>query len=278
MADEVAASVNRVAVRIPPFWPADPELWFAQIENQFTLANITSDDTKFSYVAGNLDSKYAAEVRDILTRPPTTMKYEKLKTELIQRLSASQDQKTRQLLEHEEVGDRKPTQFLRHLRALAGTVVPDSVLKPLWLSRLPASTQAILATQQNSDFDALAVLADAVLEANPRPSISETAVATNSVEQMMERLTLLMTAKMGEIANTLRQEIVAVAEVQHENRSRRSNFQSSPHSRSRSASRSGNGDRDGICWYHRRFGDQADRCTSPCQYQPKRQGNDHGSH
>uniref|UniRef100_A0A6P7G6I0 Uncharacterized protein LOC114334282 n=1 Tax=Diabrotica virgifera virgifera TaxID=50390 RepID=A0A6P7G6I0_DIAVI len=37
-----SASVDRISVKIPPFWPNDPEIWFLQVENQFTLANITS--------------------------------------------------------------------------------------------------------------------------------------------------------------------------------------------------------------------------------------------
>ena len=76
-------------------------MWFAQVETQFALAGITTEDTKFNYVAGNLDSKYAIEIRDILTSPPENVKYTKLKSELIRRLSAAQDQKTRRLLEHE---------------------------------------------------------------------------------------------------------------------------------------------------------------------------------
>lgn len=35
-------------LRIPPFWPEDPDLWFAQLERQFTLCNITSDSVKYS--------------------------------------------------------------------------------------------------------------------------------------------------------------------------------------------------------------------------------------
>ena len=102
-------------------------MWFAQVETQFALSNVKVDATKFNYVTGNLDAKYAAEVRDILTLPENDpgKTYANLKTQLIGRLSASQDQKTRRLLEHEEIGDRTPSQFLRHLRGLAGSVFPD---------------------------------------------------------------------------------------------------------------------------------------------------------
>lgn len=123
------ATIDRVAIKIPPFWAHYPELWFRQVENQFALSGITSDDTKFHYITGNLKARYAADVRDILFNPPVTRRYQLLKTELIRRLGTSQEKKLRQLLEHEEIGDRKPSQFLRHLRGLAGTAVPDELLK-----------------------------------------------------------------------------------------------------------------------------------------------------
>ncbi|XP_022907900.2 uncharacterized protein [Onthophagus taurus] len=153
--------INRVAVKIPPFWDADPQLWFINVETQFALGQITADDTKYNYVVSSLDKKYWAEVRDILSNPPPTGKYEKLKSELIRRLSVTQDQKTRRLLEHEE---------------MAGTVIPDDVLRPLWCDRLPTFTQAILASQKQKTLDELADLAEAVADANPRGRVEETGV------------------------------------------------------------------------------------------------------
>ncbi|XP_033225837.1 uncharacterized protein LOC117178518 [Belonocnema kinseyi] len=130
-------------------------MWFAQIATQFALSNVQNNTTKFNYIAENLDAKYTAEVRDILTLPEgdPSWTYANLKAQLIDRLSASQDQKTRRLLEHEEIGDQTPSQFLRHLRGLAGNVFPDTVLRPLWLGRLPTAAQAILATQDQKNFD-----------------------------------------------------------------------------------------------------------------------------
>lgn len=45
-ADGVVA-VNRIGIKIGPFWKRDPTLWFAQLEAQFTLAGITREDTRY---------------------------------------------------------------------------------------------------------------------------------------------------------------------------------------------------------------------------------------
>ena len=101
-----------LSLKLPPFWPSDPQLWFAQVESQFTTRGISEEHTKFSYVVSSLAHDYAHEVRDILLSPPRDQPYATLKTQLVARLCSSEQKRIRQLLTEEQLGDRKPSQFL----------------------------------------------------------------------------------------------------------------------------------------------------------------------
>jgi len=72
-------AVNRVSVKLPPFWPDDVELWFAQVEAQFTVAQILQETTKFAYAVSQLEGRYAHEVKDIIKTPPAINPYNYLK-------------------------------------------------------------------------------------------------------------------------------------------------------------------------------------------------------
>ena len=100
-----SAAVYRVAVLLPPFWPDRPAVWFAKAEAQFELAAITRQRTKFNYVVSQLNQQQAAEVEDIITSPPEHEPYDRLKAELVRRLSTSHKGRVRQLLSHEEMDD-----------------------------------------------------------------------------------------------------------------------------------------------------------------------------
>jgi hypothetical protein len=153
----LGVAVYRVAVRLQPFWLDRPTLWFAQAEAQFELAAITSERTKFNHIISQQDHRHAAEVEDVITSPPEREPYKTPKSELVRRLSTSREQRVRQLFMHEEMGDRKPSQFLRHLKSLAPEV-PDDFLRSIRSSRLPSHIQAILASQSECDLDSASQL------------------------------------------------------------------------------------------------------------------------
>ncbi|KAL1448829.1 hypothetical protein WDU94_000084 [Cyamophila willieti] len=208
--------VARIAVKIPEFIAADPELWFAMVDGSFTGSSITTESTKFGYIIAALPARYASEVKDIIMKPPTDNPYTHLRAQLIKRLSASQEEKTRQLLEREEIGDRKPSQFLRHLQNLADSSISESLLRTLWMSRLPKCIQVALAIIKDKSLDDLATHADSIAEAS-RPVLSQISEASNSrpEDMLSTRLTQFATSLSQEIAS-LRQE---VATLRHQSRS-----------------------------------------------------------
>lgn len=251
--------MQRFIVRPPAFNADRPALWFAQLEGQFHLAGITDETTKFFFASSHLDAFAAAEVQDIILHPPAVIPYMRLKGALIERLTSSQESRLHQLLDKEILGDRKPSQFLRHLKGLVDNV-PISILRTKWLSRLPTGVQSILATQQETSLDKLATLADHIMEipsSNQQVAAVDTSIArqqdVSPLEPRLSRLEGVISELVSSIKNSTQQHPRAFS--QPRNRSRSS-------SRSRSRPPSPNG----LCWYHATWGELATNCRSPCNF------------
>ena len=134
--DVPSLSAMTVTLKLPPFWPHDSHLWFAQVEAQFDTKNVRAQSSKFSHVVSSLQPEFAQEVRDLLISPPKENRYDTLKAELIRRTSSSEQKRLQQLLTAEELGDRKPSQLLRRMQQLLGTSsLDDNILKQLFLQR-----------------------------------------------------------------------------------------------------------------------------------------------
>jgi hypothetical protein len=160
--------VSRVGIRVPPFYPDNPAVWFGIIEGQFHVNNITRELTKFYHAISQLDPKTAAEVEEIITCPPALDPYTKLKHVLISRFSESCEEKIHRLLEKEEIGSRRPSSFLRHLRTLAKGAGSDQMIKTIWIGRLPTYIQGNLICQPPSmSLDDLGDLADKLYGITP---------------------------------------------------------------------------------------------------------------
>lgn len=254
--------ICRAKIKVPPFSPEDPELWFALIEGQFDSHDVTDDGTKFTHVTNNLDIQYAKAVKDIIVNPPAQNRYGKIKTELIKRLSASHEKKVKQLLTHEELGDRKPSQFLRHLQDLAGPSVPEDFVRSIWCNRLPNNIQTVLASQPTHSLEQLADLADRIQELTSPCSVAATsshsATASHPSDEIAElkRMVQQLTLKLEEHT---RASCCATS-----SRSRpRERLRSSSRQRSRSRS---SYKKYPICWFHAKFGERANKCNKPCDY------------
>ncbi|XP_061724539.1 uncharacterized protein LOC133530589 [Cydia pomonella] len=255
-----STNVFKVGVKVPPFWAEEPEIWFAQVEGQFQNSGITSDVTKFNYVISHLDNQYAREVKDLIINPPASQRYDKLKTELIKRLGISNERKTKQLLMHEELGDRKPSHFFRHLKDLAGPAVPDDFIRSIWMTRLPHGVQMVLAGQPSSaSHEDACDLADRVNDlASSTPKVAAVGSgAASSVPSDIAR-------EIAELRKQFQQFQASAL-----GRSSRSRARAPPGKRNASRQRSqSNYCKYPLCWYHGKFGDQASKCVRPCDFKP----------
>ncbi|CAB3254496.1 unnamed protein product [Arctia plantaginis] len=244
--------VEKVAIKLPSFWIERPAVWFAQAEAQFDLAGVTTDSTKYNHVLSTIDQRLIGEVEDIILNPPATNKYTTLKEQLIQRLSTSEEERVRRLLSEEELGDRKPSSFLRHLRSLAGmSSKDDKLLRQLFLRRLPNNVQAILAAQADLTLDKISELADRIMDLPSSPqvhSLDNTSPTLSSLATCVEQLTKQVSALMSQ-------------QQHHRSRSR-----GPSNHRGRSRSRTPGPSGAKFCWYHRRFAARAAKCIQPCSW------------
>ncbi|GBM62154.1 hypothetical protein AVEN_56784-1 [Araneus ventricosus] len=233
--------IARVAFR--PFWETDPDLCFLQLESQFKISSISTDETKFHTAVAA--SKVLSCVSDIVRNPPADKKYDALKTGILNYFSQSQSTELRVLLQDLQLGDKKPTQLLQEMRNPAAEKVSEDVLKTIWVQRLPTSIQQILSVS-NDNLDGLSLISDKV-------NVVNAVASDNSVLQSFRDEIAELRAKIKRISRpTFRQS---------------SRGRQNSKSRVGSTSNSRKSQLKRICWYHRRFAEKAAKCVSPCDFQ-----------
>ncbi|XP_037564624.1 uncharacterized protein LOC119444272 [Dermacentor silvarum] len=176
---------------------------------------------------------------------------------LIRRLTPSELERLRQLLNDTDLGDRTPSQLLRHMQRLVGSVtgLDSTLLREIFLQRLPSHVRVALATVAEKDIGKMAAIADAIMAAaNPSASVANVQVKSASAPSPNEFLELR-----EEIAR-LTETVAALQARTSRPLEQRSAQPQQPRLR--------------WCWYHRKHGDAARKCVAPCGYP----GNATGQH
>lgn len=269
--------ISRISVRAPPFWKENPALWFKQLESQFQTNGITVSETKYHIAVAALDTAVINQVSDIVMFPPASGKYEALKQRLQDVFADSQQQRLKKLLKIQNHGDKRPSHLWREMRDLAGSEINDNLLKSLWLQQLPAQIQAIVSTD-SSDITRLLIMADKIHEIIEVPShvygvdSSTSASVPNRLSAGSSQSSMPSSSQFDQLCtqvNALTLQISQLSgssiDVIHRN------ARSPNHTRDRtpffSRSRSQNS-QSRNCYYHRRFGAHAKKCTKPCAFMP----------
>lgn len=183
------------------------------------------------------------EISDYVLAPPEANKYDGLKERLMTCFATSEESKLKTLLQHIELGNKKPSSLLKEMRQLAGTRIAESVLKSLWLNRLPNTMQPVL-TVLDGDLNKIAEAADKLIDTLGKCKINAVTKEKNSPLN-----------KLDEMKN----QIETLTRKLNDTNQRRRRFRS----RSRSSYRSRSPSYEEKCLYHKRFGDKAYRCNGP---------------
>lgn len=254
----IGADIFPVSIqsRILPFWREHPRLWFAQFEALISTSKI-GDEQKFRYVLSVLQQTDVQQVGDILLNPPPSEKYAALKTRLLSVYQESESKQLQKLLSGQELGDQKPSQLLRKMRDLGGSMVQDDALRVLWLNQLPTAVRAVLSVNEESSLNTLATMADKMTEhMEPQvAAISTQKTTTDSQTDLLSKQIEKLTLEVAELRGR-----------QHYRRPSHSHWRGRSRSKSHGRSERKPTDPEWLCRYHYRFKQHARRCESPCAW------------
>ncbi|GFY09691.1 uncharacterized protein TNCV_381851 [Trichonephila clavipes] len=150
------------------------------------------------------------------------------------------------------------------MKELSNGQLQDDFLQSLWLQRMPPHIQTVLSASSES-LDKLAIIADKVSEV---VGASSTICAAKTVPPPSQSSSCSAQPTMDSLARQIQELSLQVAELTRERNSSRHQRYSSDRRRSHSRSRSVNRG-SGICYYHRRYKEQARKCVSPCAFVQK---------
>lgn len=240
---EQTPTLHAVSVKLPPFWPEDPALWFRQVEAQFATRGINQSLTKYNYIVASLSPDTAREVRDLILQPPADDPYTALKEQLTLRTALTPSQRMQKLLHLEPLGDLKPSQLLRRIEQLAEKSLDnDLVLQEIFMTRLPAHVQLILKAQPSLTIQQRAHLADTLLTVQPvsapQPLFSIDSASSEGTAAVPQDTIASLRGEINELKRQLR-------------------LPRRPGKQPPSVSAP-------LCWYHARFGSAATKCSPPC--------------
>ena len=256
--DQIPAHMNAqldiMNVTPLPAYVYDSVEWFLQVESIFQMLRVRTQARKFASVMQKLPPDIVGKISDFLSDIPQQDPYDRLKEAIIKRTGRSEEERIEDVLRNVTRGDRTPSELLQYMKTQLGTQnVSEKVLRSMWMERLPRSVNQIIAPMmRTAALDDLAESADLVF--------SRLDIGINTVRTPEPVAQTTIERKLADLQQQITDLRIA---LQRQERSRTPSRHYNNRSQSRSRDRSS---RDGLCFYHKTFGDKARKCTPPCKH------------
>jgi hypothetical protein len=249
------AATVAAAVKLPPFWPQAPALWFSQAECQFVVRGVDDQFQRYCLVVSALPHESLRLVADIVEAPPSSQPYTTLKDRLLASHQMTGYQRAERLFAMPPLGARKPSDLMAAMLEICPRGEEKTELFAcLFLQRLPRELRILLARADHKDPKALADEADNLWGMHVTPADQLAAVSLD---------------------HDLDGTVAALRSAGEPNRGRGGRGR-----RGRGAGYSGQRQPPaeseaskqarlaaGLCIKHWRYGEQANSCIQPCSWQ-----------
>lgn len=152
-------------ISLPPFTGSSVGQWLKLCTLAFNAYAVTDVDQKCYLLLSALPPNLQSDLTNIMVdNPNVEEKFELLRDNLIKLTDVPESTRIKSLLNHTPMGDRTPSEYLRHLRHVAGTSQDkDSpLLRSIFLERIPSFMRAIIAHMTDQSLDYLAETADKI--------------------------------------------------------------------------------------------------------------------
>lgn len=249
--------VSQIKFKAPSFWRSNPELWFKEVEDQFTAISINSDKMQFQYVIAAIESaEISKHIADIILNPPTVNMYSTLKYRIIERFSEFDDTRLKEIIQNMELSDQRPSDLLREMRDLSFGKFSEDVLKTLWFQKLPDQIKTVISTSGDT-LDNLAIMADKINKVDDSrtansASTNKPKVTEVSKIDVLETRILSLSKKVDELSRSRSRSCSSTKKIKR--------------IMSLSKTRESSKQRQQSCWYHLMFGEDALKCRNPCNF------------
>ncbi len=237
-----AAAVAAIAPHHPPLpmlirdRPLD---WFALIEFQLTIRKITKPVDKFSAIVNSLPTDVQANLADIFRKiNELPDPFQTVKDRLCHAFVRSPFDLCNEIIHHPPLGSDKPSALFEKMILFLPEDEPQGHLfKTHFLNRLPATIRQHLLHQKFDTIREMANFADTIFDMDKANHISAASKPFQPRSPSPRRKT---------------------------------NRSPSPHRRRGQTPRRNDApDHSDLCYFHQKFGTQANNCTHPCKFNPK---------
>ena len=269
---------------LPTFDTLNIETWIRRIENAFTRANIDNVKDKFAFLESKIGANSDPKINEFLcTNPPTEATWTAFLTYLRKRYGPTKRQQIQSLITGTEFDGMQPSSVCALMREKAGAVTVDDIIKEQIYRRLPIDLQRQLAQEAESmTASELAEMADAFYDKDGRPlhaasnktvnaigggdsnSFNPNASASNRPSN-----TGAFTSAFEDDSSDVNAIRARQAQKQRHNNNNRPQSSVNNNNNNNRPSNKTLINSDGICGYHGKFGNDAQRCASGCKHWSK---------